>query len=400
MIDHSTGSGRLLVLRLREGRADLVTRATEDLSTARRARIMIGRRGDCPSGCNDDTSGCSTSPTRPWSFKRWEITTIKTSASSSRWLIESDHQRVQLVVIYWLLPRASASGMWKLSSACSSMASTSVLHGWLAVLAVNRGVPFVVPIPSHLSSRDVAALARTSSVSGSRHPDRQGRQREPLRTPLMEGPQPMSLLKRISGRDAAEGEAVHAVPAVPEAPSHAEGGVAPPAPSVGQHLRRRRRPPPVSLPVLGRHAGARVLPGGEVPRPEPAHQRAGSEARPRQPGRGPARDRGAVRQDRRRGGPGPRPAPSARACSSRSPTRSWASGRSSRCCATRPSPRSWSTGRRQIYVERKGRLELTNVHVRERRARRRDHRAHRRAARPPRRRGRRWSTPACRTARA
>ena len=35
--------------------------------------------------------------------------------------------------------------------------------------------------------------------------------------------------------------------------------------------------------------------------------------------------------------------------------------RSSRCCATRPSPKSWSTARSQVYFERKGRLELTDV---------------------------------------
>ena len=44
-----------------------------------------------------------------------------------------------------------------------------------------------------------------------------------------------------------------------------------------------------------------------------------------------------------------------------SSTRCWASGRWSRCWPTRRSPTSWSTARSQVYVERRGRLELTDV---------------------------------------
>ena len=41
------------------------------------------------------------------------------------------------------------------------------------------------------------------------------------------------------------------------------------------------------------------------------------------------------------------------------------SDRWSRCCRTRPSRTSWSTDSKQVYVERKGQLELTSVTFRD-----------------------------------
>ena len=60
---------------------------------------------------------------------------------------------------------------------------------------------------------------------------------------------------------------------------------------------------------------------------------------------------------------------SARSRSSRSATKSWtkssAWGRSSRCCRTRPSRDILVNTHKQVYVERKGLLELTNVTFRD-----------------------------------
>ena len=60
--------------------------------------------------------------------------------------------------------------------------------------------------------------------------------------------------------------------------------------------------------------------------------------------------------------------------------------RSSRCSRTRPSPTSWSTAHSQVYVERRGKLELTDVQLQRRRAPDADHRPHRLGGRPAHRR--------------
>ena len=75
--------------------------------------------------------------------------------------------------------------------------------------------------------------------------------------------------------------------------------------------------------------------------------------------------------------------------------------RSSRCCATPRSPTSWSTPLDTVYVERFGKLELTDDPLPRQRPPHPDHQPHRlarRAAASTSR--RRWSTPACPTARA
>ena len=54
-------------------------------------------------------------------------------------------------------------------------------------------------------------------------------------------------------------------------------------------------------------SGPRVVPGREVPDPEPRHLRPRPQARPLQPGRGAAPDRGHLRQGHRRGRPRPDP---------------------------------------------------------------------------------------------
>ena len=99
----------------------------------------------------------------------------------------------------------------------------------------------------------------------------------------------MSLLKRIES-------------ARPGGGGRGAGAAAPPAPT----CRHRPAAPPTMpstprLAVAGARAG--VVPGRQVPDPEPGHPGPGPEARPVQPGRGPAPDRGDLRQGHRRGRP-------------------------------------------------------------------------------------------------
>ena len=105
----------------------------------------------------------------------------------------------------------------------------------------------------------------------------------------------MSLLKRIesarpgtSGPGAAPGNAPAPAGGAPGAPGQ------PPA-----------RAGPATHVVAG--SGPGILPGRQVPDPEPGDPGPGSQARPVQPGRGPAPDRRDLRQGHRRGRPRPDP---------------------------------------------------------------------------------------------
>ena len=78
----------------------------------------------------------------------------------------------------------------------------------------------------------------------------------------------MSLLKRIErARPAAEGEVQ--TPAVQTPAPPAEGASQPPADTAGRPSGPAARR---SVAIRRRDAGARVVPGGEVPRPESARQ--------------------------------------------------------------------------------------------------------------------------------
>ena len=222
---------------------------------------------------------------------------------------------------------------------------TIVSDGRSVVYALNRGVPFFLSNREAQVSQDILRLAR--SVVGERSARRQRRQpaSRPRRNRCSHG------AERDHSRPLGARRGVGDVPA--EADRERSTGRRP-APGArrarpGPTCRRARRRRPPSAPTPGRLTsqapGPRVVPGRQVPDPEPGHPGPGPEARPVQPGRGPAPDRGDLRQGHRRGRPRPDPRrarPDARADHRRDHRPRPARAAPARRVA---SPRSWSTAR-------------------------------------------------------
>ena len=202
---------------------------------------------DLPSALNDHSLAIMDAADQIVVLTALEITTIKNVRLFLEVAdqLEYDRSKIRLVV-----NRSDSAQGIRIADVEASIRrpidGTIVSDGRLAVLAVNRGVPFVVSHPDSPLSRDIIKLART--LAGERHRCQgQDQQARTLRTPIRGRTEHMSLLKRIErARPAAEGEGpnVPAVPAVTGSGSAAGSSRLRRAPGGGT-------PPRVGGPFLG-----------------------------------------------------------------------------------------------------------------------------------------------------
>ncbi len=161
MVDHSTGIRVLLAPPSPEG-ADLVTpaylRKMIEMLRETHAYTIV----DLPSGLNDHTLGILDAADQILVVAALEITTIKNVRLFLEVADQLDYERSKVRLV---INRSDASQGIRVADVEASIRrpidGSIVSDGRLAVLAVNRGVPFVVSHPESPLSRDIIALART-----------------------------------------------------------------------------------------------------------------------------------------------------------------------------------------------------------------------------------------------
>jgi pilus assembly protein CpaE len=161
MIDHSTGIRVLLAPPSPEG-ADLVTpaylRKMVDMLRENHDFVVV----DLPSGLNDHTLGMLDTADQIMVVAALEITTIKNLRLFLEVADQLEYERSKLRLV---INRSDAAQGIRIGDVEASIRrpidGSIVSDGRLAVLAVNRGVPFVISHPESPLSRDVAMLART-----------------------------------------------------------------------------------------------------------------------------------------------------------------------------------------------------------------------------------------------
>src|SRR5687768_10609394 len=166
MVDHSTGIRVLLAPPSPEG-ADLVTatylRKIVEMLRETHDWVVV----DLPSGLNDHTLGVLDAADQILVVAALEITTIKNVRLFLEVADQLDYERSKLRLV---INRSDASQGIRIgdveASIRRSIDGTIVSDGRLAVLAVNRGVPFVVSHPESPLARDVIKLARTLAGEG------------------------------------------------------------------------------------------------------------------------------------------------------------------------------------------------------------------------------------------
>jgi pilus assembly protein CpaE len=160
VIDHSTGIRVMLAPPSPEG-ADLVTPAylrkiVEQLKTTHDWVVV-----DLPSGLNDHSLTILDVADQILIIAALEITTIKNVRLFLEVADQLEYERSKLRLI---INRSDTSQGIRIGDVEASIRrpidGTIISDGRLAVLAVNRGVPFVVSHPEAPLSRDVTALAR------------------------------------------------------------------------------------------------------------------------------------------------------------------------------------------------------------------------------------------------
>jgi pilus assembly protein CpaE len=177
VIDHSTGIRVLLAPPSPEG-ADLVTpaylRRMVDFLRESHDFVVV----DLPSALNDHSLAIMDAADQIVVLTALEITTIKNVRLFLEVAdqLEYDRSKIRLVVNR----SDSAQGIRIADVEASirrSIDGTIVSDGRLAVLAVNRGVPFVVSHPEGALSRDITKLARTlagDAIAAKDKPNKRG----------------------------------------------------------------------------------------------------------------------------------------------------------------------------------------------------------------------------------
>ena len=166
IVDHSTGIRVLLAPPSPEG-ADLVTaaylRKIVEMLKENHDWVIV----DLPSGLNDHTLGVLDAADQILVVAALEITTIKNVRLFLEVADQLDYERSKIRLV---INRSDASQGIRIGDVEASIRrpidGTVVSDGRLAVLAVNRGVPFVVSHPESPLSRDVVKLARTLAGEG------------------------------------------------------------------------------------------------------------------------------------------------------------------------------------------------------------------------------------------
>jgi pilus assembly protein CpaE len=167
VIDHSTGIRVLLAPPSPEG-ADLVTPAylRKMVETLREKHDWVVV--DLPSGLNDHSLGILDAADQILVVAALEITTIKNVRLFLEVADQLDYDRSKLRLV---INRSDASQGIRIGDVEASIRrpidGSIVSDGRLAVLAVNRGVPFVISHPESPLSRDITTLARTIAGDGS-----------------------------------------------------------------------------------------------------------------------------------------------------------------------------------------------------------------------------------------
>ena len=167
MIDHSTGIRVLLAPPSPEG-ADLVTpaylRKMIDMLRQTNDLVVV----DLPSGLNDHSLGVLDAADQIVVVAALEITTIKNVRLFLEVADQLDYERSKIRLV---INRSDASQGIRIGDVEASIRrpidGSIVSDGRLAVLAVNRGVPFVISHPESPLSRDIVTLARTIVGAGS-----------------------------------------------------------------------------------------------------------------------------------------------------------------------------------------------------------------------------------------
>ncbi len=166
IVDHSTGIRVLLAPPSPEG-ADLVTavylRKIIEMLRENHDWVIV----DLPSGLNDHTLGVLDTADQILVVAALEITTIKNVRLFLEVADQLDYERSKIRLV---INRSDASQGIRIGDVEASIRrpidGTIVSDGRLAVLAVNRGVPFVISHPESPLSRDVVKLARTLAGAG------------------------------------------------------------------------------------------------------------------------------------------------------------------------------------------------------------------------------------------
>jgi pilus assembly protein CpaE len=177
VIDHSTGIRVLLAPPSPEG-ADLVTPAylRKMIDTLHESHDFVVV--DLPSALNDHSLAMMDMADQIVVLTALEITTIKNVRLFLEVAdqLEYDRSKIRLVV-----NRADSAQGIRLAdveaSIRRSIDGSIVSDGRLAVLAVNRGVPFVVSHPDGALSRDITKLARTlagDAIAAKTKPNKRG----------------------------------------------------------------------------------------------------------------------------------------------------------------------------------------------------------------------------------
>jgi pilus assembly protein CpaE len=167
VIDHSTGIRVLLAPPSPEG-ADLVTpaylRKMVEMLRETHDWVVV----DLPSGLNDHSLGILDAADQILVVAALEITTIKNVRLFLEVADQLDYERSKLRLV---INRSDASQGIRIGDVEASIRrpidGSIVSDGRLAVLAVNRGVPFVISHPESPLSRDIITLARTIAGEGS-----------------------------------------------------------------------------------------------------------------------------------------------------------------------------------------------------------------------------------------
>jgi pilus assembly protein CpaE len=161
MIEHSTGIRVLLAPPTPEG-ADLVTPAylrkiVEHLRIGNDFTVI-----DLPSGLSDHSLAVMDAADTILVLTALEITTIKNVRLFLEVAEQLEYARSKIRLV---INRADAAQGIRIADVEASVRrpidGTIVSDGRLAVLAVNRGVPFVVSHPESVLARDVTKLAKT-----------------------------------------------------------------------------------------------------------------------------------------------------------------------------------------------------------------------------------------------
>jgi pilus assembly protein CpaE len=161
LVDHSTGIRVMLAPPTPEG-ADLVTasylRKVVEFLRSSHDYVVV----DMPSGLTDHSLAVMDAADQIVLVSALEITTIKNVRLFLEVADQLDYDRSKIRLV---INRADSSQGIRISdveaSIRRSIDGTIVSDGRLAVLAVNRGVPFVISHPESTLSKDVIKLART-----------------------------------------------------------------------------------------------------------------------------------------------------------------------------------------------------------------------------------------------